>query len=92
MHLCEDLEQSFAYLKCYLLLHKAIVSCHAGSASVSDQYIVVEQMTSSSALSKFAQVPGLVTDGEVPGLYLCWDGDYRAAVSPCYQTVSPENC
>jgi hypothetical protein len=59
---------------------------------VSDENILVQQMTSSSSLSKLAQVPGLVTDGEVPGLYLCWDRDYGATVLPRYQTVSPEKC
>jgi hypothetical protein len=32
---------------------------------VGDEYVLVEQTASSASLSKFVQVPGLVTDGEV---------------------------
>jgi hypothetical protein len=87
MHLCEDLEQSLNVIYSRIMQLVAVIQL---LPFVSDEYILVEQMTSSSSLSKFAQVPDLVTDGEVPGLYLCWARDYRAAVFARYHTVSPE--
>jgi len=47
---------------------KQFISYHAASALSTFSW---NKMMSSASLSKSAQVSGLVTDGEVPGLYPC---------------------